>query len=88
MHNRKKKFKLAFLIMMVQLFVSAAHGQLEQTPSQGLITRLIEIKYTAELNLCMAQKKEITTIHNNKFDSTNEKDSALAVYNTLRLKTD
>ena len=88
MHNRKQNFKLAFLIMMVLLFVSAAQGQLEQTPSQGLITRLIEIKYTAELNLSMALKKETTTVHNDKFELPNEKDSVLAIYNTLRLKID
>jgi hypothetical protein len=59
--------------------------------AQGLLTRLIEIKYTAELYLSSAIKQV-----GNKNDgkdgegsvSANAKDSALAIYNTLRWKVD
>ena len=59
--------------------------------AQGLLTRLIEIKYNAELYLSSAIKKV-----GNKNDGkdgegsvgANAKDSALAIYNTLRLKVD
>ena len=59
--------------------------------AQGLLTRLIEIKYTAELYLSSAIKQV-----GNKNDGkdgevsvgANAKDSALAIYNTLRWKVD
>jgi hypothetical protein len=74
--------KKGFLLLLVTLFVSAAFGQLEQMtkPSQGLISRLIEIKYSSELYLSSHLKKDNS--------SQGEKDSALAVYNTLRTKLD
>jgi hypothetical protein len=59
--------------------------------AQGLLTRLIEIKYTAELYLSSAIKQV-----GNKNDGkdgegsvgANAKDTALAIYNTLRWKVD
>lgn len=68
--------------MGFNLFVSAAFGQLEQTPTAtaGLMSRLLEIKYGSESYLGMALKKE-----NNKESS---KDTAIAIYNTLRWKID
>ena len=59
--------------------------------AQGLLTRLIEIKYNAELYLSSAIKQV-----GNKNDGkdgedsvgANAKDSALAIYNTLRWKMD
>lgn len=73
MHMKKIFFWLGF-----HLFVSAAFGQLEQTPNanSGLLNRLIEIKYTSELFL------------NNALQKGNNKDSALAIYNTIRWRVD
>jgi hypothetical protein len=59
--------------------------------AQGLLTRLIEIKYNAELYLSSAIKQV-----GNKNDGkdgegsvgANAKDTALAIYNTLRWKVD
>ena len=59
--------------------------------AQGLLTRLIQIKYNAELYLSSAIKQV-----GNKNDGkdgegnvgANAKDSALAIYNTLRWKVD
>ena len=59
--------------------------------AQGLLTRLIEIKYNAELYLSSAIKQV-----GSKYDGkdgevsagANAKDSALAIYNTLRWKVD
>lgn len=64
--------------MGFNLFVSAAFGQLEQTPNthNGLLNRLIEIKYSSELFLSNALQKG------------NSKDSALAIYNTIRWRVD
>ena len=59
--------------------------------AQGLLTRLIEIKYTAELYLSSAIK-QVGSKNDGKDgeDSVgaNAKDSALAIYNTLRWKVD
>ena len=59
--------------------------------AQGLLIRLIEIKYTAELYLSSAIKKaESKNDGKDGEDSVgaNAKDSALAIYNTLRWKVD
>ncbi len=60
------------------LFVTAANAQREQAPTnaKGLLQRLIEIKYSSELYLSNRIKKE------------EQKDSAMAIYNTLRWKVD
>jgi hypothetical protein len=65
------KTKMVGLVMMLVLNCGAALTQ----PQQGLMTRLIEIKYGTELYLTMELKSE-------------RKDSALALYNTLRWKLD
>jgi len=49
--------------------------------AQGLLTRLIQIKYTSELYLS-------TAIKQGGKDGEKTKDSALAIYNTLRWKVD
>jgi hypothetical protein len=59
--------------------------------AQGLLTRLIEIKYTAELYLSSAIK-QVGSKNDGKAGEgsvgTNAKDTALAIYNTLRWKVD
>ena len=81
---RKNYLAILFLICGV-LVVAAARAQPQQPPiPKGLLTRLIEIKYTSELYLSNALKKDAVK---NK-DEGNEKDSALAIYNTLRWKVD
>lgn len=59
--------------------------------AQGLLTRLIEIKYTAELYLSSAIK-QLGSKNDGKDGEgsagANAKDSALAIYNTLRWKVD
>ena len=72
-------------IMVFIFVVAAALAQPQQplpvsTPSKGLVTRLLEIKYTSELYLSTKLKSETLT--------TAQKDSALATYNTLRWKVD
>jgi len=65
------KIKMVALVMMLVLKCGAAQAQ----PQQGLMSRLIEIKYGTELYLTMEIKSE-------------KKDSALALYNTIRWKLD
>jgi hypothetical protein len=64
--------------------VASAHAQpptsLSTSTPQGLIARLIEIKYTSELYLSTKLKSENLT--------PAQKDTALATYNTLRWKLD
>jgi len=63
------------LVMMLVLNYGAAQAQ----PQQGLMNRLIEIKYSTELYLTTQLKNETNPA---------KKDSALALYNTMRLKVD
>jgi hypothetical protein len=63
------------LVMMLVLNYGAAQAQ----PQQGLISRLIEIKYSTELYLTSQIKNETNSA---------KKDSAIALYNTLRWKVD
>ncbi len=70
--------KTAFTILMVLLICGSAAAQVQ--PQQGLMNRLIEIKYSSELYLT-------TILKNEKLDQSN-KDSALAVYNTMRWMVD
>ena len=65
------KIKMVGLVMIWVLNCGAALAQ----PQQGLMSRLIEIKYGTELYLTMELK-------------TDRKDSALALYNTMRWKLD
>jgi hypothetical protein len=62
---------IAGLVTMLVLNCGAALAQ----PQQGLMSRLIEIKYGTELYLTMELKSD-------------RKDSALALYNTIRWKLD
>ncbi len=68
------KIILGFMMMLILNSVAA------QTQSQqGLMSRLIEIKYSTELYLTTQMKNEINSA---------KKDSALAIYNTMRWKVD
>ncbi len=69
-----KKLMIGLLMMLV-LNCGAAQAQ----PRQGLISRLIEIKYSTELYLTTQIKNETNPA---------KKDSALALYNTMRWKVD
>ena len=69
-----KKMILSFMMMLV-LNRGAAQAQ----PQQGLMSRLIEIKYSTELYLTTQIKNET---------NMQKKDSALALYNTMRWKVD
>jgi hypothetical protein len=79
--------KITILVILVFML-----GNFNNTAAaQGLLTRLIEIKYTAELYLSSAIKQ---VVNNNVGKDgevslgANAKDSALAIYNTLRWKVD
>ena len=69
------KIKLVSLMMIIVLNSWAAQAQ----PKQGLMSRLIEIKYSTELYLTTQLKNET---------NPQKKDSALALYNTMRWKVD
>jgi hypothetical protein len=63
------------LVMILLLNCGASLAQ----PKQGLMSRLIEIKYSTELYLTTQMKNESTLA---------KRDSALAIYNTMRWKLD
>ena len=63
---------------MVLLTVVVASAQAQ--PPQGLLSRLIEIKYSSELYIETKLKSETSTAA--------QKDTALATYNTIRWKVD
>ncbi len=67
--------KLKMVGLMLMLNCGAASAQ----PQQGLMSRLIEIKYGTELYLTTELKRE---------SKTDRKDSVLALYNTIRWKLD
>ena len=75
---------LVILVLMLGNFNNKA-------AAQGLLTRLIEIKYTAELYLRSAIK-QVGRKNDGKDGEgsvgANAKDTALAIYNTLRWKVD
>ena len=75
--NNKRIYRGLLLFLLGVFAVGAARAQPQQ-PSirQGLLSKLIEIKYTSELYLSSAIKQG------------SNKDSALANYNTLRWKLD
>jgi hypothetical protein len=73
------KLKMVGLMMMLMLNCGAAEAQ----PQQGLMIRLIEIKYGTELYLTMELKSDAKS----EFKSE-RKDSAIALYNTMRWKLD
>ena len=80
----KVKIKVfAFVVIFaMNSFEAAARAQPPHTPSQsrGLITRLLEIKYTTELYASTRGKNDTKIVSNN--------DTVMAVYNTLRWKID
>ena len=67
------KMKCLYLIMTLNI------GSVQAQPQQGLMSRLIEIKYSTELYLTTQIKNETNPA---------KKDSALALYNTMRWKLD
>jgi hypothetical protein len=75
---RNMQIYLGLVILMLGVFAVGAARAQPQQPSynQGLLSKLIEIKYTSELYLSSAIKQGLS------------KDSALANYNTLRWKLD
>ena len=79
--------KITILVILVFML-----GNFNNTAAaQGLLTRLIEIKYTAELYLSSAIKQVGSKNDGKDGESSvgiNAKDSALAIYNTLRWKVD
>ena len=72
--RQRNKIMIGFVAMLL-LNCGAAQAQ----PQQGLISRLIEIKYSTELYLSTQIKNETTPA---------KRDSALALYNTMRWKVD
>ena len=75
---RTKQIYIGLIVCMLGVFTFGAARAQPQKPSirQGLLSKLIEIKYTSELYLSSAIKQGLS------------KDSALANYNTLRWKLD
>ena len=75
---RTKQIYIGIVVLMLGVFAVGAARAQPQQPSynQGLLSKLIEIKYTSELYLSSALKQGCN------------KDSALANYNTLRWKLD
>jgi signal transduction histidine kinase len=73
-----KQIYIALVVFVLGVFAVGAAPAQPQQPSikQGLLSKLIEIKYTSELYLSSAIKQGAN------------KDSALANYNTLRWKLD
>ena len=72
--NWPKKIILRLVLMLV-----LKSGVAQAQPQQGLMNRLIEIKYGTELYLTTQIKNETNPA---------KKDSALALYNTMRWKVD
>ena len=68
------KIILGFMMILV-----LSCGAVLAQPQQGLMSRLIEIKYSTELYLTTQMKNETNPA---------KKDSALALYNTMRWKVD
>jgi len=75
---RTKQIYIGLIVLILGVFAVGAARAQPQQPSynQGLLSILIEIKYTSELYLSSALKQG------------SNKDSALANYNTLRWKLD
>ncbi len=65
--------KCLYLIMTLNI------GSVQAQPQQGLMSRLIEIKYSTELYLTTQIKNET---------NPQKRDNALALYNTMRWKVD
>ena len=79
--------KITILVILVLMLGNINN----KAAAQGLLTRLIEIKYTAELYLSSAIKQVGSKNDGKDGEGSvgeNAKDSALAIYNTLRWKVD
>ena len=72
--SQRKKIMICFVMMLV-----LNCGAVQAQPQQGLMSRLIEIKYSTELYLTTQIKNETNPA---------KKDSAFALYNTMRWKVD
>ena len=72
--RQRNKIMIGFVMLLVLNF-----GAAQAQPQQGLMSRLIEIKYSTELYLTTQIKNET---------NPTKKDSALALYNTIRWKVD
>jgi hypothetical protein len=72
--SQRKKIMICFVMLLVFNF-----GAAQAQPQQGLMIRLIEIKYSTELYLTTQIKNETNPA---------KKDSAVAIYNTMRWKVD
>jgi hypothetical protein len=84
MNTKFNQLSKHLLVVLLTVVVASAQAQ-PPTPSnplppQGLLSRLIEIKYTSELYLASRLKSETLT--------PAQKDTTLATYNTLRWKVD
>jgi len=77
-NSNGKQIYIGLVVFMLGVFAVGSARAQPQKPSiqQGLLSKLIEIKYTSELYLSSAIKQG------------SNKDSALANYNTLRWKLD
>ena len=84
MNTKFNQLSKHLLVVLLTVVVASAQAQ-PPTPSnplppQGLLSRLIEIKYSSELYVETQLKSETSTAA--------QKDTALATYNTLRWKVD
>ena len=79
-----KTYYKHLLVVLLTVVVASAQAQppqsLTPSPPKGLLSRLIEIKYTSELYLSTRLKSETISVA--------QKDTTLATYNTLRWMVD
>ena len=80
MNTKFYQLSKLLLVVLLTVVVASAQAQPPTTPPQGLLSRLIEIKYSSELYVETKLKSETLT--------NAQKDTALATYNTLRWKVD
>jgi len=84
MNTKFNQLSKHLLMVLLTVVVASAQAQpptpTNPLPPQGLLSRLIEIKYTSELYLATRLKSESLTLA--------QKDTTLATYNTLRWKVD
>ena len=71
--------RINYIMICLYLIMTLNIGSVQAQPQQGLMSRLIEIKYSTELYLSTQIKNETNPA---------KKDSALALYNTMRWKVD
>ena len=71
--------RINYIMICLYLIMTLNIGSAQAQPQQGLMSRLIEIKYSTELYLTTQLKNET---------NPQKKDSVLALYNTMRWKVD